>query len=569
MKRLLADVLLERARSEGERVAFVFSRDGTTRDAELTYRALAEKACGVAARLTEIARPGDRVVIASKDAATFVPAFYGCLIGGYVAVPYPAPTNAMQEVVGSERLKRIVADCGSFVALTDSTSIPLLANTASDARVTLIDVGQGTADCGLKDSPCADGDLALLQYTSGTTGVPKGVRISHGNLSANCEQIREEFELSPASRGVFWLPHFHDMGLVGGVLNPVYIGFPTLIFPPTAFLQKPLRWLQAISEFRATLSGAPDFAYRLAAARSSAAERVGLNLETWTNAFNGAEAINSATLQTFHRAYERYGLQWEALFPCYGLAEATLLVACAQRDTGATIEEFDRDSILEAGMARSPRAGAEVVSLVSSGVVRRRTDVRIVSSSGVPLGDGQIGEIVIHGEGVTDGYWGRDDAELHFNLEGRRFLRTGDLGFVLSRELFVTGRIKDVMTFYGRQIYCADVEDVVRGCYSDHSAGSVAATSMKVGGQERMLVFVEVSRADYRSYRNSRDELRPEKRHISSEIRRYFGVVPLDVYFVKPHSLPRTTSGKIQRQRCVSMYQNDELQRAESDANTS
>ncbi|MEO6809431.1 MAG: amino acid adenylation domain-containing protein, partial [Isosphaeraceae bacterium] len=549
----LIEMLRQRARDQPDRLAFTFLADGDGNDeVRLTYGELDQRAQSLAARLQGWSLAGERALLLYPPGLEFLTAFFGCLYAGVVAVPahLPRPNRPMA------RLGSIVADARPKAVLTSIshlTDAPRWAEAIPDLA------GCHTLATDAENDPAAlwqrpDVDqttLAFLQYTSGSTAAPKGVMISHGNLLHNSALIRDAFGSTEDSRGVFWLPLFHDMGLIGGVLQTLFCGGSSTLLSPVAFLQRPLRWLQAISGTGATISGGPNFAYDLCARKIGPEQRATLDLSQWRVAFNGAEPIHPETLERFVEAFGPSGFRREAFLPCYGLAEATLLVSGGPPLTGpsvltATAEDLGRDRIV----AADPQTSG-TCSLVGSGQVPADQDVVIVEpESRARRSADQVGEIWVKGPSVAQGYWERpEETERTFHATladtgDGPFLRTGDLGFLRDGELTVTGRLKDLIIVRGRNVYPQDVEWTVAQSHALLRPEGGAAFSVEVGGEERLVIVHEVERLG--------KKVNPDE--VLSAIRRAVAEQhELDVYavrLIRALSLPKTSSGKVQRHAC-------------------
>lgn len=393
--------------------------------------------------------------------------------------------------------------------------------------------------------------LAFLQYTSGSTSTPKGVMVSHGNLMANERMMQVGLGQDGDSNWVGWLPMFHDMGLIGTVMHPLFNGAASILMSPMAFVQEPIRWLQAITRYRAQTSGAPNFAYDLCAAKISSADSVGLDLSSWTVAFNGSEPVRPETIDRFVSAFEPVGFRRETMYPCYGLAEATLFVSGPVKSEVPVVRSFEVAE-LEQRRAR-PAASGEGVGRALVGCGQTWLDQNIVIANPGTLarsGEGEIGEIWISGENVAQGYWNRDEAttetfRAHLSDTGEGpFLRTGDLGFFDDGELFISGRIKDLIIIRGRNHYPQDIERTVESSHPILRPGCGAAFSVDVDGEERLAVVQEVSR----KFRNS--DLTAVVDDIRQAVTQQHDLAAHAVVLIKPGHIPKTSSGKIQRHAC-------------------
>ncbi|HEU5039442.1 MAG TPA: fatty acyl-AMP ligase, partial [Gemmatimonadales bacterium] len=408
------------------------------------------------------------------------------------------------------------------------------------------------------DPGSGQGDLAFLQYTSGSTTEPRGVMVTHGSLMANLDAIRRTFRQAPGTESVCWLPPYHDMGLVGGILAPLYLGTPATLLPPAGFLQRPVRWLQAISRFRATVSGGPNFAYELCVRRATPGQCEGLDLGMWEVAFSGSEPVAPATLQRFAERFAPHGFRPTAFKPCYGLAEATLLVATPPGRTPPAIRTFHAGE-LQRGRAR-PAACTETdgTPLPSCGPPVERVAIAEPETR-TPCAPGVVGEIWVSGPSVARGYWSHpEDDGTVFNalLAGTdepRWLRTGDLGFLLDGELFVTGRLKDLIIVEGANHYPQDLERTAAAAHPGLHAAEAAAFSVSLPGREGVVVAV----APHRHTEGPAAELRQAVRAAvaaAHDIRLH------DVILVRTGGLPRTASGKIRRGLCRAAYEEGTLE---------
>ena len=475
----LVGSLRRRAVSEPGRQAYGFLANGEGVETRLSFGELDAEARRIAALLQHsLGATGQRVLLLYPPGLEFVTAFLGCLYAGVVAVPaYPPGSRRalprLATMAGDARPALVLTRAAELERYSSMASgvpelarLPWLASDASDASDAL--------DARLAE-PSPE-DIAFLQYTSGSTATPKGVIVNHGNLVHNEEMIHRGFATSADSVIVGWLPVYHDMGLIGNVLQPLYVGARCILMPPLAFLQKPARWLRAVSRFQATISGGPDFAYQLCAEKVGAAERRELDLASWRIAFNGAEPVRAATLERFTAAFAECGFERRAFYPCYGLAEATLFVSGGDPAAPPVTLEAAAPA-LEAGRIETPGA-APGRRLVGCGTPHLDARVVIVDpETRQPRAPRQVGEIWIAGPSVARGYWRREEANAEA-FDGRLssgeggFLRTGDLGFLDDGgELFVTGRLKDLVILRGRNLYPQDVEATARDAHPALRAG--------------------------------------------------------------------------------------------------
>ncbi len=554
----LIDVLRERTLYQPNQVVYTFLLDGEFDVSTLTYLELDQRARAIATLLQKnIGQPGERVLLLYPPGLEYICAFLGCLYAGMIAVPsYPPRLNRPDA-----RLQTIAQDAQARVALTTPQIISSigqrLTNTpdlASICWLTTQDLDIGQAE-EWKIPALTGNALAFIQYTSGSTAQPKGVMVSHRNLVHNLKQISQFFGVNHHSRGVIWLPPYHDMGLIGGILEPLYANIPTVLMPPTAFLQKPICWLQAISQYRGTISGAPNFAYDFCAQKITDEQKKGLDLSSWEVAFTGAEPVQKDTLERFATTFEPYGLRREALYPCYGLAEATLIASGGAQGKWPAIRTFAGDeltknrAVLAALDEKNPR------ELVSCGSASPEQKLLIVDpQSFQPCPQNQVGEIWLAGSSVAQGYWNRPDesaatfqAHLAGSSEGP-FMRTGDLGFLHDGEIYIAGRAKDLIIIRGRNHYPQDIEITVESSHAALAPSSAAAFSVEVEGEEKLVIVQELDR-------HARPEEAPA---IIAAIRQ--AVVEqheLQVYtvvLIRVGTIPRTSSFKIQRRACRNQF---------------
>lgn len=559
-------VLRERALAQGQRPAYTFLREADQPPCVLTYQELDERARTLATLLAERFAPGDRALLLFPHGPDYIIAFFGCLYANLIAVPVYPPRLSKQNR-GLARLTAIVSDAQARVALTVSevrakTRARLTpASPLSGLSWIAIDEVRKESSAEWREPQIDRDSVAFVQYTSGTTGKPKGVMVSHANLLHNQSLLKDAFHHDRDTVIAGWLPMFHDMGLVGNVLHPIYLGAEAVLMSPMAFLQKPLRWLQAISDYGASTSGGPNFAYDLCVQKIGEAERENLDLSRWRVAFNGAEPVRSGTIEGFSAAFAGCGFRKAAFYPCYGLAEACLIVSGADALAAPVVRNFDAAQLAQSVAPVASSADARPRTLVSCGRVLGNQRVEIVHpETRQPCAPGQVGEIWIAGPSVARGYWNNPlasgetfSATIEQQENSARFLRTGDLGLMLDGELFVAGRLKDLIIIRGRNFYPQDIELVVQQSIPGGLPNACAAFAIEKHGEEQLVVVQEL-------LRTTRAE---QCQEIITAIRRAvideFGVSIRVVVLIRQGSLPRTSSGKIQRHLCRQQYLQHEL----------
>ncbi|HET9210960.1 MAG TPA: AMP-binding protein, partial [Thermoanaerobaculia bacterium] len=546
-------LLRERARIAPDRLASVFLQNGEDESARLTVGELDARARAIAAALQERGGVGERALLLYPPGLDFVAAFFGCLYAGVIAVPSypPAPARAGR---GQPRLKSIVEDCAPRFVLTTESLAPRVAALDAElpglaaAEVLVTDQLSDELAAAWTDPEIGPETIAFLQYTSGSTSDPKGVMVTHGNLAHNEEVIREACRHDERSTFVSWLPIYHDMGLIGGVLQPLWVGATCVLMAPVAFLQRPVRWLRAIAKWKAHTSGAPDFAYDLCVRKITPEQREGLDLSSWRVAFDGAEPVRAATLEAFIEAFGPIGFQRDAFFPCYGLAEATLIVSGRRRPESPVIRTFQG---LEEHRVEATQEGTRLVGCGPAGL---GLEIAIADPETLEgKGTDGVGEIWVSGASVARGYWGRPElSEATFGARlaghpGRTFLRTGDLGFLQEGELFVTGRIKDLIIVRGRNHYPQDLEATAAASHPALRGGAGAAFSIESAGGESAAIIQEI---DPRRTREAEEALGAVRQALAEEHE-----IPVSaVVLVKAGTIPKTTSGKVQRNRTRHLF---------------
>ncbi|MGI9474535.1 MAG: AMP-binding protein [Rubripirellula sp.] len=558
-----------RAQRHGERVAITFLRDDGS-EHSWTYAELWQRSCELAARLPKVEQANPRGLLLFPPGIEFLAGFLGCQIAGWIPVPTCYP-KAGRELA---RLDSAARDCTPSALIGDRESIEGLVDDRMDDAsrdiprvITDVESDHPASDWIDPESLPSDLDgLALLQYTSGSTSEPKGVRVKHRNLMANLEAIRRGFHIdwqaddaSDPDCGVFWLPFFHDMGLIGGILEPLYVGGRTVLISPRSFLQRPVRWLKGISDYRAVISGAPNFAFQLCVDRISPEQTDALDLSRWRIAFSGAEPVLPRTLGDFSNRFSSCGFSPAAFHPCYGLAEASLLGACGDGPQEPTVLHVERES-LGAGEIRiaTDTRGRGIQSIVSCGQVSFDNELLIVDpDTSTAVADDVVGEIWLRGSSISDGYWNRPeenqarfDAKLNGGSAG--FCRTGDLGFLHEGHLYVTGRLKDVVIIGGRNLFPQDIETTVRDEIGSE-AGQCVVFAVEGVRSEALAIVAELPR------KFSEDAYADLVRSIRRIVIEEHEVDPRHILLVRQATIPLTSSGKVQRSKCRERFDADEI----------
>lgn len=571
---------------EPARTAYVYLGDGEREEARVNCAELDVLARGVGAALQELHAQGERALLLYPPGLEFVAAFFGCLYGGVVAIPAYPPHPARPEIT-LPKLQAILSDSQAKFVLTTTPIVskvaPLFARDEEFKQLRWLATDELDHACAedWNETDVAPDDLAFLQYTSGSTSAPKGVMVSHRNLLENSAYIHYGFAHTPESVAVTWLPAYHDMGLIDGIVQPLYGGFTGYVMPQTSFLQRPLRWLQAISRYRATHSGGPNFAYEHCVNKIRPEQRSGLDLSCWRVAYNGAEPIREETLRRFAASFEECGFRSGAFYPAYGLAEATLKVAGGTEARPPVICKLEsgpleENVLVEASAASDPQ---NVRTLVSSGRMDLGTRALIVEPSSLTeCATGLVGEVWVSGAGVAQGYWNRPElteqtfrARLSDTGDGP-FLRTGDLGFIKDGELYIAGRLKDLIIIGGRNHYPQDIEQTVEQCHPALRSGCTAAFSVEIEDDERLVIAAEFDQRSMRAVahgdasgaatrRSLADEWKLVKTAVLRAVSDYFGLHVHELVLLKVGGVPKTSSGKIKRQECRRAYLTGALER--------
>lgn len=542
-------ILREHAARHPHKLAYRYLLDGESKEATITYGELHRAACRIASQMQKRGSEGPLLaLLLFPSGLEFISAFFGCLYAGVVAVPAPIP----KRIRSADRLKNILKDTNATYIVTDRTTYSELQKQSlfEDAEWIITD-DSGEVNPFVKEHFT---ELAFLQYTSGSTSAPKGVMVSHQNLMANLKMVKEAFGHDESTIFVGWIPLFHDMGLVGTVLQPMYLGIPSTILSPVAFLQRPIRWLEAISKYKATSSGAPNFAFDLCVEKTTPEERKDLDLSSWRVAFNGAEPIRAASLKRFYEAFSSSGFKRSAFYPCYGLAECVVFAAGNPAGREPLLLTINRQMLEREHRAVATDSPSDSFTLVSVGKGWAGGEIAIVDpKNNATLKPGIVGEVWLKGPHVGLGYWNQPEAS---KKTFDQFLRTGDLGFCDEQgNLYITGRLKDLIIFRGRNIYPQDIELCVEECDARLRSHGCAAFSFIKEEEEHLVIVAEIEREKMRSL-NAEELSLTIRQAISQE----FQVNPIAIVFIKPNSLPKTSSGKVQRALCKAQYLDNTLE---------
>ncbi|MEO0802324.1 MAG: AMP-binding protein [Cyanobacteria bacterium J06642_2] len=560
------DILRERAATQSHQKAYTFLVDGKVEGSHITYAELDRKARALGAWLQQQQARDERVMLLYPQGLEVIAAFLGCLYGGAIAIPAPAPeasrlkrTLPRLQAIAKDARAKFVLTTAAIVALVEehSKQFPeLRAMTWIDSEQVPLDMAATWIDLNLT----AD-RLAYLQYTSGSTSTPKGVAIGHDNLTFHSAYLQRACGYTSESVTVTWMPYFHDYGLVEGLMQPLFNGTPCYVMSPFSFIKRPIHWLQAISRYRGTHSQAPNFAYDQCIRRISPEARAGLDLASWQAAGNAAEPINPNVLDNFYKAFAPFGFRWNAFSPAYGLAENTLLASFSPQSNEPVVSHLDAAALEQNRIVDASEHSKLTRTIAGCGRLVCETQVAIVDpNTKERCAPDRVGEIWISDPSVARGYWQRpEDTEQTFHAytadtrEGP-FLRTGDLGFIKDGELFVSGRIKDVVIIRGTNHYPQDIEWTVQASHSVLRAEHGAAFSVNIDGEEKLVIAQEIERKQQKSLDSERViEIIREAVAAQHELEVY------GVLLLKPGSILKTSSGKIQRQACRAGFLDDSL----------
>ena len=570
----LVNLARERAETSAELPVYSLLSEGQSVE-RLSFAALHAHAASVAARLSEHTAVGDRVLLLCPPGLDYIRAFFGCLFASRIAVPAYPPRNNRHML----RLLAIIQDSQATCVLTTRALRDKLraslASSGSPVRAEVLAVDEVDLASGHRWSGPSprESEVAFLQYTSGSTGTPKGVMVTHRNLMMNSAMSRDAFELTPGSVYVSWLPLFHDMGLMG-MLQGVFSGLHTLLMSPLDFVTRPSRWLEAISKHRASISGGPNFAYELCTTKITDEELQSLDLSCWRIAFNGAEPVQAEVLRRFSQRFAGCGFRHQAHYPCYGLAEATLFVSGSAGPREPVIKTLSRTRLVENDVREAEGPRDDVKTLVSCGRAFHDEVIKIVEAeTRTELPERRLGEVWVSGSNVARGYWRNEPATeetFHAFLpnDHRTYLRTGDLGFLDEGELYITGRLKDLIIVRGQNHYPQDIELTAQQSHAALVAGGGAAFALSPSeegreGTERVVLVHEVRR----TARNLPHE--EVIAAIKEAVTEALGVELDPIVLVQEQSIPKTSSGKIQRRQTRQLFLEGGLKRIAGQGDTS
>lgn len=555
----LIELLNARAHCQPHDIAFIFLQDGDGDELRITYAELHRSAVTIAAYLQTITRFGDRALLIYPSGLEFICAFLGCIYAGILPVPVQAPRVSR----GFAALQAIIHNAEPTTILTDSNLAIFVKNNLSLYTVIATDTLAEAYYDQWMPPVVSEKHIAFLQYTSGSTGLPKGVMVSHENILHNQSMIKAAFQHDQHSIIVGWLPFYHDMGLIGNMLQPIYIGRPCIFMQPMAFLQNPFLWLQAVSRYRATTSGGPSFAYELCLKKITSEQRDTLDLQSWTTAFNGAEPVKGEVLVRFSDYFSACNFKQSAFLPCYGMAEATLFITGGGKVARPVMQDFEQKSLEENKvLLHTANASQMGITVVGCGQITPEQHVAIVSPHTFEeCSNQEIGEIWVSGASIAQGYWNNPAAtEETFRAQlqvsdQRQYLRTGDLGFIYEKELFIVGRLKDLIIIRGRNYYPQDIEQQVETSHFSLKPNCGAAFSVDIEGEEQLIIVHEIERSHIRTL-----NVKAVLSAIRKSVTNYFDLTIHTILLLKTGQIPKTSSGKVKRRQCKLNFLNHSFQ---------
>jgi len=558
----LVEVLHSHTKTKANELLYRYIEDESLEPITLSFLEVDTQARAIANTLLKTCKKGDRALMLYPAGLEFMTAFLGCLYAGVIAVPaYPPRKN--QKI---SRLKSIIADADASIIMTVHKSA-IVGQPLFDKEETLSTLPWFITDRDPLDSSesidvnVMPDDIAFLQYTSGSTGEPKGVMVTHKNIMSNMEYMFQCYsaDINPVS--VSWLPHFHDMGLMGGVLQPLYSGSSITFMAPAYCLQKPIRWLEAITKYKATITGGPNFAYNLCVDNISDDELDGIDLSSLEVAVNGAEPILASTLKRFSEKFERCGFKHRAHYPCYGMAETTLIISGGKREDTAKVLNVNKKQ-LQAGKIVKDTNVQTSQEMISSGFTWLEHELLLVNPKTFEkVAENEVGEVWARGDSVTQGYWKNPEKTREafeaYTIDGSGpYLRTGDLAFYYENEIFICGRNKDLLIIRGKNFYPQDIEGVVSLCSESLSSIGAAVFSVEVDSEEQLVIAQEVKRTEIRKF--NKEEV---FKRIKEVVFESFELKVYDIVLLKPGQLLKTSSGKVQRGNNKHSYENNLYQK--------
>ena len=557
----IIDVLRSHLKSPSDCQQICFLIDGEEQESIQTYSELLESVMCMAGALRGLNLVGERVQIVLPAGLSYLHAMLACMWIGAIAIPLSVPRPKRHH----NRLTRVAQNAEACAMITSEATMAarsqLFSSFEENNQCSILTCEQ-LALGGPCSKPTPHTDTAYLQYTSGSTQDPKGVIVTHDNLLANCRAIALASDCGPEDIIVSWLPLFHDMGLVGGLFVSLFCGCPFVFMSPEAFVMKPARWLRAISKYRGTISPAPNFAYDLCSQKVDSDQRVELDLSSWRVAWNGAETVRDSSIELFIESFSSCGFAAESMRPCYGLAESTLLVSSTPLNQRPTFKFVSREALRDGEVIDDPAGQA----LVSCGIPADKTKIQIVDPNNrQPLPPNSLGEIWVSGDSVTPGYWNNSKVSEQTDCQQPldnpdQYLATGDLGFVCDGELYIAGRVKDIMILDGRNLYPEDLEAIAEQVDATKLRGCVIAFSVQGERSERVILVVAI----YERHPEIA-AIRDLEQQIRTAISCHADIPISEVVFVRPRTLPKTSSGKKQRQECRDMYRSNSLEMLPND----
>ncbi|MGM7723802.1 fatty acyl-AMP ligase [Metabacillus sp. Hm71] len=563
----LIDLLNSNAKKHPHKIAFKYLI-GEEDEISLSYKQLVVDSKRIAAYLQKEGFSGKQALIMYPPGLEYVKAFLGCLYAGVIAVPVYPPTLSRN----MDRIRSILVDASTNIIFTTSQLHSKIVKHFSEETASM-DIKWICIDelilpqADQWKQPNVNGEsIAFLQYTSGSTSQPKGVMVTHQNILYNEEMIKKAFDNNENTIVLGWLPLYHDMGLIGNVLQPLFLGGTSILMSPMDFLQKPLRWLQAISKYKATVSGAPNFAYELCVKKITDEQKTLIDLSSWKVAYNGAEPVRYETLKKFAEAFKNCGFKEESFYPCYGMAEATLFISGGESNKKPIIKHFDSQALRDNKVQETSESNKST-ALVSCGTTYLEQDIKIVNPNTYHIcSENEIGEIWVNGVNVAKGYFGTGDnasfSGLISNESADKYLKTGDLGFINNGQLYITGRLKDIIILRGKNYYPQDIELTTEKAHIGIRNGCSASFSITEENEEKLVIVAEVERA-FRpresSHQNEKSDANNVLIRIRQKVMEEHGVQPYCICLIKTGTIPKTSSGKIQRNACKQEFLNNEL----------